>query len=399
MSKKVLITGASVAGCTAAWWLGRTNRFDVTVVEKHPEFRDGGQNIDIRGAGREVLRKMGLEEKALRAGTKETGTAWVNEDGGVIAEIDTAELGTDGPTAEMEILRGDLARILYEDTRQQAMFRFGDTIAAMDERADGVAVTFDSGATGNFDIVVIAEGVGSQTREMVFPGDNDPYPLDMTLAYFTIPSEAHDDRRWRWYHTTEGRGVSLRPDQHGTARAMLSVQKEPEGEQDWPRDKQMAWLQERFGDVGWESRRVLSGMLDTDDFYFDVLRQVRMPKWSKGRVVLCGDAAWCVTPLGGIGATLAVVGGYVLAGELARSEHHGEALARYEGHLRPFVEKAQNIKKIVPRIANPHSRFGLAFMHATVKLAAAPVVKDLMARFLANRSDDIDLPDYELTAV
>jgi 2-polyprenyl-6-methoxyphenol hydroxylase-like FAD-dependent oxidoreductase len=394
MNKRVLITGASVAGCTVAWWLGRSDGFDVTVVEKHPEFRDGGQNIDIRGAGREVLRKMGLEEEALRAGTGETGTAWVDEDGSVIAQIDTSELGADGPTAEMEILRGDLARILYDRARQRTTFRFGDCIEAAAERADEVVVTFESGTTENFDIVVIAEGVGSRTREILFPGENDAYPLDMTLAYFTIPSQAHDDRRWRWYHATEGRGVSLRPDRHGTARAMLSVQKKPEGEQDWQRDRQIAWLRERFSDVGWEAPRVLRSIGYTDDFYFDVLRQVRMPRWSKGRVVLCGDAAWCVTPLGGIGATLAVVGGYVLACELARTDDSSEALASYEANLRPFVEKAQNIKKIVPRIANPHSRLGLAFMHATVKLAAAPLVKDLMARFLADRSGDIELPDY-----
>ncbi len=398
MNKRILITGASVAGCAAAWWLGRSHEFDVTVVERHPEFRDGGQNIDIRGAGREVLRRMGLEERALQAGTGETGTAWVDDDGSVIAQIDTEELGSDGPTAEMEILRGDLARILYEDSRERTTFKYGDYISAVDERADEVAVTFESGTTENFDLVVVAEGVGSRTREIVFPGENEAYPLDMTLAYFTIPRQAHNDRRWRWYHTTKGRGVSLRPDRHGTARAMLSVQKEPEGEQDWTRERQVAWLQERFADVGWEAPRVVSEMVETDDFYFDVLRQVRMPRWSRGRVVLCGDAAWCVTPLGGVGATLALVGGYVLAGELARTDNHSEALARYEGRLRQFVEKAQDIKKIVPRIANPHSRLGLAFMHATVKLAAAPVVKDLMARFLANRSDDIDLPEYELTA-
>jgi 2-polyprenyl-6-methoxyphenol hydroxylase-like FAD-dependent oxidoreductase len=395
MNKKILITGASVAGCTAAWWLGRSPGFNVTVVEQHPEFREGGQNIDIRGAGREVLRKMGLEERSLRAGTGETGTAWVDEDGGVIAQIDTDELGTDGPTAEMEILRGDLARILYEEARQWTTFRFGDRIATLEERADMVAVTFENGATENFDIVVIAEGVGSRTREIVFPGENETYPLDMTLAYFTIPRQAHDDRRWRWYHTTEGRGVSLRPDQHGTTRVMLSVQKEPEGEQDWTRNQQMDWLQERFADVGWEAPRVLSEMAKTDDFYFDVLRQVRLPRWSTGRVVLCGDAAWCVTPLGGVGATLAVVGAYVLAGELARTDNHGEALAEYEAHLRPFVEKAQNIKKIVPRIANPHSRLGLALMHTTVKLAAAPGLRDLLARFVASRSEDIELPEYQ----
>jgi len=119
MSRRVLITGASVAGNTAAWWLGRAG-FDVEVVERAPAFRDGGQNIDVRGVGREVLRRMGLEQAALDHGTGEEGTAWVKSDGSVAAQFITAELGADGPTAEMEILRGDLARLVYEPAAARA---------------------------------------------------------------------------------------------------------------------------------------------------------------------------------------------------------------------------------------------------------------------------------------
>ena len=113
MSRRILITGASVAGNTAAWWLGHYG-FDVTVVESTPEFRDGGQNIDIRGVGREVLRRMDLEQAALDRGTGEEGTVWIDEHGGEVAKFLTADFGSAGPTAEMEILRGDLARLLYE---------------------------------------------------------------------------------------------------------------------------------------------------------------------------------------------------------------------------------------------------------------------------------------------
>src|SRR5689334_5338547 len=117
MKKRVLIAGASIAGNTAAWWLGHYG-FDVVVVEKAPGFRDGGQNIDVRGPGREVLRRMGLEQTALASGTGEKGLSWVDTDGKVIATF-IAEAGTDGPTAEMEILRGDLARLLFEDARSK----------------------------------------------------------------------------------------------------------------------------------------------------------------------------------------------------------------------------------------------------------------------------------------
>lgn len=218
----------------------------------------------------------------------------------------------------------------------------------------------------------------------------------MSIAYFTIPRTPDDDKLWRWYHTTGGRGVSLRPDRHGTTRAMLSVQRPTEGEQDWPGERQKAWLHEEFGDAGWESERVLAGMDSTDDFYFDALRQVQMPRWSNGRVVLTGDAAWCVTPMGGVGATLAVVGAYILAGELSRTDDVGAALRSYDEHLRDFVENAQKIPKIAPRLANPHSEFGLAVLHGTLKLASAPGVRHVFAKVLGGKSKDIELPDYQL---
>ena len=394
MSRRILITGASVAGNTAAWWLGRAG-LDVTVVERSPGFRDGGQNIDVRGVGREVLRRMGLEARALEQGTGEEGTAWVEEDGKIAAQFLTADTGADGPTAEMEILRGDLARLLYEPARQHATYRFGDFIAGIEQDNDGATVTFASGTVERYDVVIVAEGVGSRTRELVFPGENKPRWMDLTIAYFTIPRQADDDRLWRWYNAPGGRSVSLRPDRHGTARAMLSVQQSPEGEQDWDADRQKAWLRERFADVGWQAGRVLDGLAATDDFYFDVLRQVRMPRWSKGRVVLTGDAAWCATPIAGYGTTLAITGAYVLAQELIRSAEVPPALAAYEQAMRPMVEDAQGVPKIGPRLANPHSRLGIRMLHAVLNVASRPAVRGAAGKLFGGRSKDVDLSRYD----
>lgn len=397
MSSRILISGASIAGCATAWWLSRFG-FEVVVVEKADQFRDGGQNVDVRGAGRDVLRRMGLEQQALDRGTGEEGTAWIGEDGKVVAQFDQSDDGSEGPTAEMEILRGDLANLLYEKSASQADFRFGDEIAQVKDTGTGVSITFGSGKTEDFDLLVIAEGVGSSTRDLVFPGENEPRWLDMTIGYFTIPRSQSDDKLWRWYHTTGGRGVSLRPDQHGTTRAMLSVQAPSDGEHEWSTERQKAWLHEQFADVGWEAPRVLEAMDATDDFYFDALRQVKMPRWRKGRVVLTGDAAWCVTPMGGVGATLAVVGAYILAGELALSSDHDLAFNQYEARLRDFVENAQDIPKIAPRLANPHSHLGLAILHGTLKLASTPAIKDLFGKLISGKSKDIDLPDYQRDA-
>ncbi len=393
MSRRILITGASVAGNIVAWWLGRAG-FDVTVVERNPGFRDGGQNIDVRGPGREVLRRMGLEQTALEQGTGEVGTAWVDGDGKVAAQFLTGDTSADGPTAEMEILRGDLARILYEPAREHAAYRFDDSIARVDQDDDGATVTFASGIAELYDAVIVAEGVGSKTRELVFPGDNEPRWMDLTIAYFTIPRRADDDRLWRWYNAPGGRSLSLRPDRHGTTRAMLSVQQPPDGEQDWNVAGQKAWLRERFADAGWQSDRVLAGMETTDDFYFDVLRQVRMPRWSKGRVVLTGDAAWCATPIAGYGTTLAVTGAYVLAQELIRSADIASALTAYEQAMRPMVEDAQGVPSIAPRLANPHSRLGIRVLHGVLRAASHPAVRGVAGTLFGGRSRDVDLSHY-----
>ncbi|SEM99192.1 2-polyprenyl-6-methoxyphenol hydroxylase [Sphingomonas gellani] len=393
MSKKVLITGASIAGNATASVLGR-HGFDVTVLERAPEFRDGGQNIDVRGVGREVLRRLGLEQAALDRGTGEEGTVWVNEDGSDAARFVTADIGTDGPTAEMEILRGDLARLLMDAGKDHARFRFGDHVNGVDQEADGVSVTLSSGGTERYDALIVAEGVGSTTRELAFAGENDARWMDMTIAYFTIPRAPDDDRMWRWYNAPGKRSVSLRPDRHGTTRAMLCLSRASEGEQDWDADRQKAFLREQFADAGWETPRVLAGMEDTDDFYLDVLRQVRMPRWSNGAVALTGDAAWCATPLAGVGTTLAVTGAYVLAQELARHDTVQAAFAAYERQMRPMVEDGQGVPKIGPRLMHPDSRLGIRMLHGVLGVASLAPVRATAAKLFGGPGKEVDLSPY-----
>jgi len=392
MKKRVLIAGASIAGNTAAWWLGHYG-FDVLVVEKAPGFRDGGQNIDVRGPGREVLRRMGLEQAALASGTGEKGLTWVDTHGRAIATF-IAEAGTDGPTAEMEILRGDLARLLFDDAREKAQFRFGDSIAAIDDANGSPSVTFASGRTEQFDIVIVAEGVGSPTRDKHFPGENVPRYMDMTIAYFTIPKAPDDNNLWRLYNAPGRRTISLRPDMVGTTRASFFVLKPSDDEQSWSVDRQKVWLRTIFKDAGFESSRILDGMDQAKDFYFDVLRQVRMPRWSRGGVALTGDAAWCATPLAGLGTTLAVVGAYVLAGELSRGADAASAFDAYERVMRPYVEKAQKILKAIPRLVNPNSRLGISLLHAALRVVASPFVSKLLSKLVASKSESFKLPDY-----
>ncbi len=393
MRDRILVTGASIAGNALAWWLGR-HGFDVTMVERASGFRDGGQNIDVRGVGRDVLRLMGLERAALDLGTGEEGTVFVDERGKPVASFAVGD--GEGPTAEMEILRGDLARLLYEGAQDRADFRFGDSVAAVAQDGDGATVTFASGRVDRYAVVIVAEGVGSATRGLVFPGENRPRWMNLTTAYLTIPRTAGDDRMWRWFHAGKGRSVSLRPDAHGTTRAFLTLQGAPAGEQNWDVARQKTWLRSRFADAGWETPRVLAALDATDDFYFDVLRQVRMERWSRGRVALAGDAAWCVTPLGGRGTTLAIVGAYVLAGELARVgvADPGAAFAAYRNVMQPLVAQGQAVPKWVPRVFHPRSRVGVRVLRGALRTASRPAVQKVIGRLSGGGRQEPELPRY-----
>ncbi|MCF5051547.1 FAD-binding monooxygenase [Pseudomonas syringae] len=397
MRKKILISGASVAGNTTAWWLSRYG-FDVTVIEKAPAFRDAGQNVDVRGAGRHVLRMMGLERAALDLRTSEVGTDWVDEYDNPIARFTVDEVG-DGPTAELEIMRGDIARLIYEPASNRSTYLFNETITALEQDAHGITVHFQNRPSAQYDAVIVAEGVGSSTRELIFPGENNPKWMDMTLAYFAIPKTSVDGVFARQYNTVGGIGATLKPGRENSVHVYMGMQRKSEGENEWSVERQKEFLQEKFSDAGWHFPRILEGMNKTDNFYFDVLRQVRMGRWHHNRVVLTGDSAWCVTPLSGIGTTLAIVGGYVLAGELSKTDDLPSALASYERVMRPFVREGQGVPKILPRVLWPHSRIGLKLLRELIRIAGKPVLRKIFSSLLLRNSEKIDIPIYALKSI
>ncbi len=260
MERKVLITGASIAGPALAWWLTRAGA-TVTIVERAPEFRDAGQNVDVRGAGRTVVQRMDLEDRIRKLTTGEEGIAFVDENNRVKAEFPADVFGSsNGLTAELEILRGDLARLLYGHTRQDAKYIFGDRIHALDDQGDGVEVTFERGGSRRFDLVIAAEGIGSSTRKLVFGEAGQRVPLDLYMGYFTIPRGENDEAVARWFNAPGGRSIFLRPDNKGTTRVVLTLQQKPEGFERQTAEQQKAMLKERFADAGWEASRILAGL-------------------------------------------------------------------------------------------------------------------------------------------
>ena len=391
--QRVLVTGASIAGPALAYWLFRQG-MDVTVVEKARAFRDGGQTIDVRGAGRVVVQRMGLEPLIQANTTQEQGIAFVDQHNRTRAFIGVNAFDGDGPIAEMEILRGELAKLLIQHSEDRVVYRFGDSIETLEDDGDKVHVRFEQGSEQVYDLVIVAEGIGSTTRNQVFGGEVERRPLDLYTAYFTVPRQPSDGDVMRWHNIPGGRCICLRPDNLGTTRAFLSFQQALSGYEKLTRSEQIILLKQIFADAGWEAPRVLAALEHSPDLYLDAVGQVRMPRWSKGRIAVVGDAAYCASPISGMGTSLGLCGAYVLAGELGRHADHGKAFAAYEKLMRPYVSQAQSVPKWAPRLASPHSRVGIALGHAVLRMATKPGLKTLFGKILSPKADAIELPSY-----
>lgn len=388
----ILVSGSSIAGPAAAYWLHRTGH-TVTLIERSGQLRQAGQNIDVRGTGREVLRRMGLEAEALARNTGEIGTRFVDGDDRTIWEMPAGESDSDGATAEVEILRGQLSEMLVAALPDDVVTRFGQRVTDLVQDDSGVTVTLNDDAKERYDLVVIAEGTRSSTRRMVF-GDVPTKSLGLYTAFGTIPRGEDDNRWWNWYNGTGGRSITVRPDNKGTTRIALSFLSPPKGYEDLPMDQQKRLLHEKFSDIGWKAPRILRGVAETTELYVDHLTQVFAPTYGKGRVVLLGDAAWCATPLSGLGTTLALTGAYVLAGELAWNSTVTAALRNYQQQMAVFVDKAQKLPPGGPRLAHPMTRGGVKALRTALRIAGSRPVHALSSRIPSRPSKAQDLPYY-----
>ncbi|CAM3709460.1 FAD-dependent monooxygenase [Smaragdicoccus niigatensis] len=350
---RVLVAGASVAGPALAHQLHQFGA-DVTVVERADALRPGGQAVDARGIAKDVIRRMGLDAAIRAACTHTLGAHTVDADGNVLETVRADDGDGDGYIAEIEILRGDLSQVLYDATRDDVEFIFGDRIRSLTQDSDGVDVTFESGRARRFDLVIGADGLHSSLRTMVF-GPREQYVrhLGHVLSFFTVPNEFGLDG-WAIEYSESGRTAGLRPIPDASrAIAMLSF---PAADFDIDYrdvDALKRLLRARMDDFGWLTPRILGHLEHTPDFYLDQVAQVVMQRWSSGRVGLLGDAAFCSSPFSGQGTGLALVGAYVLAGELAAADWDPTVgFARYETRMRPFVEANQEIGRLNVRSRN-----------------------------------------------
>jgi len=374
-SRRVLVVGGGPAGSVTAFWLAKAG-FEVLVVERSTD-RAYGQGIDITGPAIEVVRKMGLEEEIRSRTTKEGGFAIVNDEGQEMAAIGVApvEGGTVSITREIEIMRGDITDIFTNaaDACPNVKYRYGCSVTAICQSEDSVTAVFsDNGQTEEFAAIIGADGIGSRVRKLTFDSaaDADCYkPTDAYVAFYSIPGDPeYDIPKAHLQHGGGGRAIWMRPiDEKGSrASCYLLVYSEDadlaNAAREGPIERQKEVLERMFRGFRGMGPRALRGLCDCDDFYFTRIVQVKLDSWHVGRCALVGDAGYCPSPLTGQGTTLAIMGAYILAGEMAKHpDDPNLAFKEYRRNFESFVKRSQVIPfgGLAPRMANPSSDWGV----------------------------------------
>lgn len=335
----VLISGGGIAGPVLAYWL-RRHGFAPTVVERAPGRRPGGQAVDIRGVALQVMERMGLWEQASQARTRMRGMSILDPEGHEVDRSTEATFSSGRLDSEdIEVLREDLVEMVYEHTRAGVEYLFGDSITALHEDETGVRVDFTHGPSRSFDLVVGADGLHSTVRRLAFgPEERYAHHLGSYLSVFSADNFlALED--WQLWLRDGETGFGIMPVRGNTElRIAFGFESAPLAPELRDGGALQQLVVDKLGSLRWEGTRLAEAARKAPDFYCDAMAQIRMDRWSSGRVALLGDAGYCPSPLSGQGTSLALVGAHVLADSLARNPgDHRAGYARYERRMRPFV--------------------------------------------------------------
>jgi 2-polyprenyl-6-methoxyphenol hydroxylase-like FAD-dependent oxidoreductase len=391
---RVLISGLGVAGPTLAYWLRHAGA-DITIVERAPALRSGGYVIDFWGAGYDVAERMGLLPRINERGYFVDEVRFVGEDGRRVGGFSAKAMRRALHDRFVSLPRSELAAAIYDAVANDIRVIWNDTITTLEQRPEGIRVSFDRSPAQDFDLVFGAGGLHSPTRSLCFASDAAESYLGFMVAVFSITGYSRRDEDVYVSYGEPGRQAS-RFSMHDDRTLFLFVWRD-ETETDAAAHKaaaQRAILHRRFGDMAWETTDILAAMERSDDLYFDRASQIHLSTWSKDRVALLGDAAFCPSLLAGEGSGMAMTAAYVLAGELQRAGwRHAEAFANYERILRPFIENKQ---KAAARFAGsfaPKTEFGLMLRNWVTRAFVIPGVADLFMSFALK--DDFTLPEYD----
>jgi 2-polyprenyl-6-methoxyphenol hydroxylase-like FAD-dependent oxidoreductase len=387
----ILISGASVAGPALAFWLGRAGH-DVTVVERSRGLREGGYAVDFRGeAHMGTLARMGMLED-LRA--LETG-------GGAMRFVDSRNrtrlfLPAEFAGGDLEVRRADLTRVLYEHSKDNVRYVYGDSIRSLVQHPDQVDVGFETAAPQSYDFVFGGDGIHSNTRRLAFPGVEFERDLGYYICSWDVPGLEVTHTETVCFNRP-GRMIGIQsPGRDGTPPGVLALFASAPldiGRRDTAQHKTI--LRQTFAKMGWRTPELLAGLERAEDVYFNRISRAKVPDWATGRVALIGDAAGGVS-IGGMGTGSAVVGAYVLAGELlANPDDYANAFRRYQALVQPFAYEGAENGENSGRFLAPRTPWGLAIRD---NLMSFPPMKRWMVAEAQKTGTAIDLPDYRALA-
>lgn len=345
----VLVSGASVAGLGTAYWLARYG-FKVTVVERAPHLRPGGQALDVRGPALDVAGRMGILAAIRDRATRLTGMSQVDSSGKeTFHSTERTLTGGNLASADVEIMRDELCRVLHRAVDGGVEYLFDDSIATLAQDDAGVDVGFERAAPRRFDLVIGADGLHSTVRKLAFgPESQFIRPVgDWHVAVFGMPNFLALEQ-WEVFYQPEDSTVGamiMGLQKDAAARAYVGFSAPEPLDFDY-RDieAQKSLVADRVAGAGWVLPQIVEHMMRASDFHFDSMSQIRMDAWSRGRIVLVGDAGYSISPATGQGTTVAMIGAYVLAGELAMQKQNPLAgIAAYENELRDYVLRGQDV--------------------------------------------------------
>ncbi len=403
-SLNILICGGGIAGPSLAFWLTR-NGHKVTIIERFPCLRASGAQVDLRGQGIEAAKRMGIWDQIKNKLVDEAGVAFVNTQGKALATIlaNTTGKGSQSLTSEFEIMRGDLVRILYDITKDNVCYIFGRTIEYLEQNKNQVFVKFSDGTSNPYDIVVGADGQGSQIRKAIMEA-NAPEPyvkLGIHMSYWFIPRIETDTNIRDTYNAPGGRMI-MRRSHNNTETQVYFVLRENSTQATEihrkPLEEQKEFWIKKFKNAGWQANRFIEGMKTTEYFFSQEVVQVKSDTWYKDDVVLIGDAAHCASPYSGMGVSGSLVGAYVLAGEINNNPNNlPVAFGNYEKTLRPFVNEIQNIKPFLLRLGIPETKWGINLFYAVTRVALFLGIPKLIAKVSPeDRDGGWKLPHYNI---
>jgi 2-polyprenyl-6-methoxyphenol hydroxylase-like FAD-dependent oxidoreductase len=431
MPLNVLIVGAGVCGPALALLLQRSNpKHTITVIERYPSLRTGGQQIDLKAQGITILKRMGLLEELKRHCVNESGMQIVDKNGKSLMQFGiTGAEAKQGSTLELtnefEFMRGDFVKMMYDTSLENRRkleergekdgglsYEFNTSITALSQSASSgnVTVIFSTGECKTYDLVVAADGQGSRTRRLAFGQETSKEAfksLTIHAAYFNIPRLPREDNLARIYWAPGYRGIMTRTGDRPITQVYFFLLNDEQRAAHFrsvhklPLDEQKKAWNEAIADAGWECPRFLEEMKLAQDFYGTEIGQVKMPdqQLHTGRVVLLGDAGYCPSPFTGNGTTISLIGVYVLTSELAR---HGNdvdaALKAYDETMKEPIDECQEMSGLgtAMRMA-PTSEWGV-WVHNIVlwTLSSFKIDKLLMwlTGFMPEGKEAWVLPEY-----